>query len=253
MQVVQPFKTMVIVSILFCIGCFQYVLAQDEDELLLQADQCNSESILENDHMQFVPEDWFVRGSGDAAEYRRAIQKIESDEGVFSYKLVPELIKLGLISLENSEPAESSMLFERALYVIRANDGLYSEKQMAVLDLMITSNSVNNDWEKVANSYDLMSWLYKRNYEENDPRQLQTVKRLRRWYMEAYNKDTGRTLEELFTNSENLYEQGIRIMWECTNGNDRETMCFWHKSCCAGNDTKQGLCPIELKNLHSRL
>ena len=206
---------------------------------------CLAQSNENNDQLQNVLENWFITNRREIGDYRNIIAQMESSEGVFSYELVPELIGLGLATQEQSDHSESSDAFLRAFQIVRVNDGLYSTKQLPILDLLIESNSALGKWKQVADNYDMMYWLYRRNYEENDPRQLQALKRLRRWYMESYNKDTGRSLEQLFANSEKLYEQAIRIMWKCTGGNDRQSLCFWHKDCCSNAGTPQSMCPLD--------
>ena len=119
-------------------------------------------------HLQYGEEGWFTGNRRAGDEYRERIHQIESDGGVYSYKLLPELIGLGLLSQEQSKPAESAEVFERALYIIRANDCLYSTRQLPLLDLMIVSNTTLEKWKQVAKSYDMMHWLYKRNFAEND-------------------------------------------------------------------------------------
>jgi hypothetical protein len=167
---------------------------------------------------------------------------------VFGYELIPELIGLGLAAQESGNTQDSANAFERALHIIRVNDGLYSVSQLPLLDLIIETNINLQNWKQVADRYDMMYWLYRRNFVENDPRQLQGLKRLRRWYMEAYNKDTGRSLEDLFTNSERVYAQAIKIMWICTEGNERASYCFWHKSCCADAAETTGICPVDRRS-----
>jgi hypothetical protein len=206
---------------------------------------CLSESVDGADHLQGMLETWFTSARKQDDEYLERIRQIESDEGVFDYGLVLELIGLGLLKQEQSSHEESAAAIQRALHIVRVNDGLYSIKQLPLLDLLIESNSALQKWKEVADSYDMMHWLYRRNYSDDDPRQLNTLKRLRRWHRESYNKDTGRSLEELFTKSDELYEQGLAIMLKCTGGNKRETMCFWHKSCCANEEPLQDICPLD--------
>ena len=91
----------------------------------------------------------------------------------------------------------------------------------------------------------MLQWLIKRNYANDDPRQLQMLKRLRRWYMESYNKDTGRTLEQLFSNAESVYKQALSIMLSCSQGDKRQNLCFWHKSCCNDAVIENGICPLD--------
>ncbi|NKB38413.1 MAG: hypothetical protein GKR93_14820 [Gammaproteobacteria bacterium] len=224
--------------------CFPMALMAASD-LSSNSNTCSVESATAFEHVSLVPDTWFNSDRRNAEEYRERIANIETNSGVFAYEMVPELLGLGISSLEQSDLATSSGAFERALYIIRVNDGLYSTKQLAVLDMMIAANSVNEQWKKVAQNYDLMRWLYKRSFTDDDPRQLATLKRLRTWYMESYNKDTGQTLEQLFTSSEEIYEQAIRIMWNCTGGNEADTLCFWHRACCDDSELDRNMCPLK--------
>lgn len=230
--------------LLTCCLLLAPIMADAEDLKTMQM-ACPSVSGEIDAHSQDVLENWFTMSRRQSEEYLQRIHQIESSEGAFSYELVPELIGLGLLHQEQANHAESADAFQRALHIIRVNDGLYSISQLPVLDLLINSNSALQRWKQVADSYDMMYWLYRRNYAEIDPRQLQVIKRLRRWYVESYNKDTGRTLDELFTNAEGLYDQGLKIMLACTGGNKRQSLCFWHKSCCEGATTTQGVCPLD--------
>jgi hypothetical protein len=179
-------------------------------------------------------------------EYEKKIDEIEASNGVFDIGMLPELIGLGVHFQEELNHDGAAEAFQRALYIIRVNDGLYSTSQLPIIDLIIESNAARQNWKQVADSYDMMFWLYKRNFEVNDPRQLSTLKRLRRWYIESYNKKTGRSLEQLFRSAEDVYERAIKIMWDCTGGKERETLCFWHKSCCANALPVQEICPLDL-------
>ena len=212
-------------------------------EVLKQS--CTANQVEVNNHFQLLTEDWLTAERKSYTEYKSKITELESNEGVFSYQLVPELLGLGLVSQEQGQQEESADAFDRALQIVRANDGLYSMKQLPILDLTIESNSLLNNWEQVANDYDRMFWLYRRNYADNDPRQLQGLKRLRRWYIEAYNKETKRSLEDLFSSAEEVYERALKVMWLCAEGDKRQAFCFWHKACCAGTNEEGGYCPVD--------
>jgi tetratricopeptide (TPR) repeat protein len=209
---------------------------------------CLAEANNNSVHLQQGLENWINlerRESQQAYEHR--INEIEANGGVFDGAMLPELIGLGILHQEQLNHEEAANAFQRALYIIRVNEGLYSTKQLPVIDFLIESNTSRQEWKQVADSYDMMYWLYRRNYADDDPRQLNTLKRLRRWYMESYNKKTGRNLEQLFTSAEDVYEKAIKIMWNCSNGNAQETMCFWHKSCCQDALPLQEVCPLDLK------
>lgn len=209
------------------------------------AQSCSLDSSEQFNHLQFVPESWFTGERTTIEELRSHIKTIESAEGVYSYQLVPVLVSLATLVQEQNDHAMAAENFERALYIVRANDGLYSPRQLAILDRIIESKSAVQQWKEVANSYDMMNWLYGRNFSETDPRQLKMLKRLRRWYIESYNKETGRTLEQLFQEAESVYDKGIQIMRVCTAGDERQALCLWHRGCCEDAAQKNLSCPLD--------
>jgi hypothetical protein len=157
----------------------------DDSESIQMA--CLAKSNENSAHLQNVLEHWVTTARSGIGDYQARIRELEISGGVFSYELVPELVGLGLVSHEQAKFSESSKAFQRALHIVRVNEGLYSEKQLPLLDLIIENSSAEGEWKQVANSYDMIHWIYRRNYEDSDPRQLQALKRLRRWYMESYN------------------------------------------------------------------
>ena len=208
---------------------------------------CSLDSAEQFDHQDFVPDSWFSSSAASETDLKSEISDIESEDGVYSSRLVPTLISMAALAQEENNHAQAAENYERALYIVRANDGLYSTRQLPILDRIIESNTAQGNWKNVANSYDMMNWLYKRNFSETDPRQLKNLKRIRRWYMEAYNKDIDRSLEVLFRSAEETYDRGIKIMWECTGGDSTKSLCLWHKSCCASGNNDQDVCPLDVK------
>ena len=207
---------------------------------------CLAEANNNSTYLQQELENWINLDRRESQqEYEHRINEIEANGGVFDGAMLPELIGLGILHQEQLNHEEAANAFQRALYIIRVNEGLYSTKQLPVIDFLIEINASRQEWKQVADSYDMMYWLYRRNYADDDPRQLQGVKRLRSWYIESYNKKTGRSLEQLFTSAETLYKQGLKIMLNCTDGDKRQTLCLWHKSCCTDALTVHGTCPLD--------
>ncbi len=232
--------------IFLLVSCLSSVLvAAETDAVQSKQELCLSESKNNNAQLQKILEDWSTgnrRGSPD--EYEQHIKQIESSRGALDYELVTELVGLGFLFQEQEKYADAAQVIQRAIFVIRANKGLYSIEQLPLIDLLIRSNIARGEWKQVADNFDMMYWLYRRNYAKDDPRQLLVLKRLRRWYVESYNKDTGRSLDQLFTSAEAVHEQALNIMRACT-GDEREAQCFWYKSCCADADESRGICPVD--------
>jgi tetratricopeptide (TPR) repeat protein len=182
----------------------------------------------------------------DIEGYEQMILQLEAENGAYNYQLAAQLIGLGMQLMEAEENRQAAAAFRRALHIIRVNDGLNSPRQIPVLDLMIESNAAINEWQEVADVYDMMRWIFRYNYAEHDPRLLPVLKRIRHWHMNAYNKPTGRQLSEHYSVAKELYTQALQIIETCTNDH-RQALCFWHRACCEGALPDYGVCPADDK------
>ena len=181
------------------------------------------------------------------AGYEQAISRIQIQVGAFAYNLVPELVGLGMVEAQSGENADAAQSILRALYIVRMHQGLYSLIQVPLLEMLIKINGHTGHWKDVADEYDHLYWLYRRNYGDNDPRLLPILRRLGRWHINAYNKETGRTLEQHFQAARKMYDKTLSILKAC--GLDRKlAMCFWNKDCCENSGNRQGVCT----KLHSK-
>lgn len=207
--------------------------------------QChNLEQISDINPGQELSNIYQLEDLADIKAYESKIAYFESENGAFNSRLIPELVGLGLVYRNADMYREASEIFQRTLHLIRVNEGLDSVNQLHVIELLIESNTEINDWEKVADNHDLMYWIYKRNYSLDKPRFLPILKKLRTWYMQSYNKDTGRSLSHLYNSSEKIYNLSMEILGKCTRSR-REALCFWYKGCCEINDSDYAYCPIE--------
>jgi len=178
------------------------------------------------------------------AGYDQEISRIESTSGAFAYDLVPELVGLGMLEQETGDSSDSLKTFMRALYIVRMYQGLYSPVQIPLLEMIIENYSNMGHWHDVADTYDHLYWLYRRSYGENDPRLLPFIRRLRQWHIDAYNKNTGRTLEQHLRAAQTLYDKGLTLLKACGE-NGKLTACFWSRDCCGTSGTGQSACPAD--------
>lgn len=179
-----------------------------------------------------------TRASVDA--YQIAIHKLAERYGPLGEPLVPDLLNLGLLYQQKAEYQKAADSFQRALYITRVNDGLYSLNQVPVIDLLIRTSTAAKQWARVDDAYDLMYWIYRRNYPGDDPRLLPVLKRVHEWNLAAYNKKTGSSLEDHYNVATETYSRAQRIISKCT-GDPRLAACYMNGSCCAGPGDKS--CP----------
>lgn len=203
---------------IFVLIASQSINAIESDPRQKVRDNCLQESLDHESELQQLLEDWLISsGRASVPEYQQTIGEIESSEGVFSDVLLPELLGIGSAYIEEGNSADASSALKRALHIIRVNEGLYSIKQIPVLQLLIESNSLNEDWVEVSNNYDHMYWLYRRNFNETDPGQLKALQKIRNWYIESFNRDTDRSLEQIFNATDSIYERSLQIVRQCTS------------------------------------
>lgn len=222
---------------LLCLLPLSGVLSQESK----QVNTCSSDDTEQNTLSSLEAlEPWFTREQYQNLEqYHQRIKQLETEQGVYHDAIAPTLISLGLLQHESGESVLAKKHYERALHIIRINHGLYSPKQLPVLELLIEANKASNEWKAATDNHDHIYWLYKRNFKTSDARFLPVVKRLRRWHIDVYNRDTGRSLSQHFRVAEGAYDHAIRIIEQCT-GERRQALCFWHEGCCPG---QTGYCP----------
>ena len=174
------------------------------------------------DAWQLSPPVSLVARSREA--YQHEISRIESISGAFAYGLVPELTGLGRLVREAGDNTRALEIFRRAFFLVRMHRGLYSLRQVPLLEMLIRTNADMGRWKQVAQGYDLLYWLYRRNYAEGDPHLLPLLMRLRQWNLQAYDKNTGRSLEQHYRAVQALSQQILSIVKAC-GGKDKLTAC----------------------------
>lgn len=120
-------------------------------------------------------------------QYENSITELEKSGGAYDDRIGEELIGLGLAYRELGRFQKAIETFNRSLHIIRINQGLESTNQLAIMDLIIETNTAQSDWEALDQNYYYLYWLNRRIYKEKDPRQLlDVIARITGWHLNAY-------------------------------------------------------------------
>ncbi len=184
-----------------------------------------------------------IAGFKPAAAYLAEIDELKK-QGIYSPALVPVLLEFGLLQQQNNAHDAAINYFTAAMLTMKVNNGLYHAAQLSIIDLLITSHIALENWQAVTDYYDKKYWLINRNYPDGNPAILPIIKEVRQWHRDAYNKQTGRSLQQHFTVSEKIYHQAMAVIERC-GGTRREAYCFWHRACCADARPEYGVCPLD--------
>lgn len=151
------------------------------------------------------------------ANLQEKIRELETELGPYDAELGEQLLSLGLANQTAREYDQAAEVLDRALHIRRVNSGLHDLGQVPILEELIKSNIGGENWDALDQNYQLLLWVYRRNYQESDPRFLPVVDRMGRWKLQAYKdnllKQSGATTiqeaESLFDDTADLLEDQV--------------------------------------------
>lgn len=94
--------------------------------------------------------------SAAVAAQRERTLLLEQEQGPYYPGLAEPLLEMGRYLQESGDPAEARLLYQRALHVVRVNEGLYSEQQIPLLRSLLAVHRSLGDWAAVDGSYDYL-------------------------------------------------------------------------------------------------
>jgi tetratricopeptide (TPR) repeat protein len=136
------------------------------------------------------------RGDLTAAEadYQRAVALIDGQSGGADRDLIRPLTGLGETWLAAGRHAEAAVVFKRAVDLSRNLDGLYNLAQLDIVDPLIESYVVLGLREEAEREHLFSFRVAETAYGRNDPRLLDPLDRLARWYESIGRYSTARGL-----------------------------------------------------------
>ncbi len=84
----------------------------------------------------------------DVRAYQRQIEALEDREGAFSAGLSEQLLGLGLALQRNGDHLGAIEVFKRGVHISRINEGLYSQRQLSLLQGEIASHVAMGSFEE---------------------------------------------------------------------------------------------------------
>lgn len=147
-----------------------------------------------------------------SADFNAAIAQLESDWGPYHSGLSEHLVSLGLNLKNNGHYQEAHEALDRAMHLSRINEGLYSLNQVPILEQLIETNVAAGNWQKASENHNYLFWLYRRNYEPNDPRMLPTLRKLSHWHLNAFSMGLGSGLFNHLVNAHSMFASSAAII-----------------------------------------
>lgn len=101
-----------------------------------------------------------VQGEAAAEDYLRQLAELERSGGPYADTLAEPLISLGQLHWRSGDIAAARRHLKRALHLVRVNDGLYSERQVPILQALFESYRLSGNFQLLDDRYDYYFRLF---------------------------------------------------------------------------------------------
>ena len=125
-------------------------------------------------------------GDADESAFLEQIQTRELSGGPYSDALAEPLSSLGNYYRDQGKFDEALDLYERALHLVRVNDGLYSERQIPLLRELLDTYRLAGDMQALDDRYEYFFRLYGNGQPPYTELRLRASLEYLRWQREAF-------------------------------------------------------------------
>lgn len=140
------------------------------------------------------------------SQYAVLVEELESEFGPFDSRLSEPLLSTGDMLAESGDYHGAINYIERALHVLRINQGLYSEPQIAIVERLVEYNVALEDWAAVDENFRYLEFLYNRLYDEGGMKWDYGIAQVADWHVIAINHNLGDDLEEHLRQANKLFK-----------------------------------------------
>ncbi len=112
-------------------------------------------------------------------------ERIISEHGPYDYSLIETYSDLGRLYQQQNLFPEAIEVLGQALQLERIANGLYSERQLAVIQRLIEANEAAGSWQGVDDNHHLLFQIRSRLYHVSDPDYIASVVELGEWKTRA--------------------------------------------------------------------
>jgi tetratricopeptide (TPR) repeat protein len=207
----ESMRAFLVTGLIVCSCAFSQVHAGDSSQLF-----ASSTSLARIDHSLTDIENTNTTAA-DEAQYGLLLEQIESEFGPFDARLSEPLLSVGDMLANQGAYLEALISFERALHVMRINQGLYSEPLIAVVERLIDCNVGLEDWKAVDENFRYLEFLYGRLFEKGSEQWALGIAQVSDWHIIALNNSLGSNRDEHLREANKLFK--LRLNYAEQDGN----------------------------------
>jgi tetratricopeptide (TPR) repeat protein len=127
--------------------------------------------------------------AADISAYRARINDLQVNENPYSAILREQYDALGTLLQETGDHEAAITAFESAMHIDRVNEGLYTLKQIPLVEKIIASHETLGNSSEVNDFHAYLFYLQQKTYAEDDPRLLAAKEDWADWNVASYLKE----------------------------------------------------------------
>lgn len=124
----------------------------------------------------------------DVEAYLRSIADIELDGGPFAPDLLEQYLALGETHQQQQDHEAALEAFEKADYISRINNGLYSPDQFAIVENMIESHLARGELDEASDRQRYLLLLHEQQYGANSLELVPALANIGDWSFSVFNR-----------------------------------------------------------------
>lgn len=187
------------------------------------------------------------------SQYALLIEQLETEFGPFDARLSEPLLSAGDMLAEKGDYHGAVSVLERALYIMRINQGLYSEPQIPVVEHLIEFNVAVEDWDAVNENFHYLEFLYSRLYEIGGLKWDYGISQVADWHVVAINNNLGDNREEHLREANKLFKLRLAYAEQDENVNQNVIDVLRHNVQYTAYHLQKKDEEIKTKRIYSRL
>ncbi|MEX2366886.1 MAG: tetratricopeptide repeat protein [Pseudohongiellaceae bacterium] len=122
----------------------------------------------------------------DISRYEDAVLAMEVTTGPYSRELFQQLRTLGTLYEESGNFQAAITTYEKAMHVVRVNDGLHTLEQEPLVRDIIRNYELMGNFEEVDKRREYLYFIHQKNYSSDDPGMLEAMEEWADWNVLAY-------------------------------------------------------------------
>lgn len=160
------------------------------------------------------------QGASTLARYRTQLEELEQEVGRYDPQLLEYLERLAEATIELDQFTETDEVLDRAIQILRIDEGLFTEAQFPFLFLSARNNVRRGNWRDANESLSHLAELYTMVPRQRDSRLINELLHLSDLHLEGVARDLEPMIDPHFRSAETISMFAVRVsesVWEASD------------------------------------